>query len=157
MPEMSDPDRHKLGLLIHDVARLMRMRFQEKGNQYGLSSVQWGLLFRLMKEDGVPQARLAEFLEVEPISVSRMVDRMAENGWVVRRAGRMDRRVRMIHITQKAREACDSIRQISTSVYDEALLDMAEDERRVLVGALNKMAANLCATVSGGNGQTACP
>ena len=82
---MNDPDQIKLGFLIHDVARLMRKRFQEIDNEFGLSSAQWRLLFGLLKADGMPQVRLAELLEVEPISVSRMVDRLAESGWVERR------------------------------------------------------------------------
>ncbi|WP_306306773.1 MarR family winged helix-turn-helix transcriptional regulator [Nitratireductor aquibiodomus] len=143
IPHMCDPDQNKLGFLIHDVARLMRKRFLEQDNEFGLSSAQWRLLFRLLKEDGVPQVRLAELLEVEPISVSRMVDRLAENGWVERRLARTDRRVRMIYATRKARDACGGIQEISASVYEEALSGLADDERRVLFGALGKMAQNL--------------
>ena len=78
----------RLGFLIHDSARLLRKRFEEKGRAYGLSAAQWRLLVRLVKEEGVAQARLAELLEIEPISVSRLLDRMEEGGWIERRAGR---------------------------------------------------------------------
>ena len=62
----------RLGFLIHDSARLLRKRFETKGSAYGLSAAQWRLLVRLVKEEGVAQARLAELLEIEPISVSRL-------------------------------------------------------------------------------------
>ncbi len=140
---MKNPDTDKLGFLIHDVARLMRKRFQEYGSEYGLSAAQWRLLFRLLKEDGVPQTRLAELLEIEPISVSRLIDRMTESGWVERRQGRTDRRVRMVFATRKAREAYDGIRKIGSAVYDEALVGMSEKERAALMDALAKMAGNL--------------
>lgn len=140
---MNDPDETKLGFLIHDVARLMRKRFQEIDNEFGLSSAQWRLLFGLLKADGMPQVRLAELLEVEPISVSRMVDRLAESGWVERRLAPTDRRVRMIYATRKAREACYGIRAITETVHDEALSGLADDERRILIDALGKVAHNL--------------
>ncbi|MAS13791.1 MAG: MarR family transcriptional regulator [Nitratireductor sp.] len=168
IPPMNDPDQIKLGFLIHDVARLMRKRFQEIDNEFGLSSAQWRLLFGLLKADGMPQVRLAELLEVEPISVSRMVDRLAESGWVERRLARTDRRVRMIYATRKAREACSGIRAITETVHDEALSGLADDERRILIDALGKIAHNLydaaaeepavivpCASPAPGNGASA--
>lgn len=77
----------RLGFLIHDAARLMRKRFETLGRRHGLSSAQWRLLVRVVKDEGVAQARLAELLEVEPISVSRLLDRMEEAGWIERRQG----------------------------------------------------------------------
>ncbi len=75
----------RLGFLIHDSARLLRKRFEAKGSAYGLSAAQWRSLVRLVKEEGVAQARLAELLEIEPISASRLLDRMEEGGWIERR------------------------------------------------------------------------
>ncbi|MCR4266400.1 MarR family winged helix-turn-helix transcriptional regulator [Nitratireductor sp. ZSWI3] len=156
MALMKNANVDKLGFLIHDVARLMRKRFHEKGSKHGLSVSQWRLLFRLLKEEGVPQARLAELLEIEPISVSRLIDRMAESGWVERRLARTDRRVRMVFATPKAREAFGDIKEIAAAVYDEALAGMPEEEQLALVRSLQKMADNLgdgqpgeCAPVSG--------
>ena len=90
---MSD-DIEKLGLLIHDSARLMRRRFDARASAHGLSSAQWRLLVRVAKEPGIAQARIAELLEIEPISVSRLVDRMEDSGWIERRPDPADRRVR---------------------------------------------------------------
>ncbi len=62
----------------------------------GLSSAQWRLLIHVLKEERVTQARLAERLEIEPISVSRLIDRMEQAGWVMRETDPNDRRVRLI-------------------------------------------------------------
>ena len=59
----------RLGFLIHDVQRLMRKRFEARASGLGLSAAQWRLLVHVSKEEGVTQARLAELLEIEPISV----------------------------------------------------------------------------------------
>ena len=99
----------------------MRKRFETKGRSLGLSSAQWRLMVRLVKEEGVAQARLAELLEIEPISVSRLLDRMEEGGWIERRPDATDRRVRMIFPTDKSRDAFASIKSVAGEVYEEAL------------------------------------
>ena len=133
----------KLGFLIHDSARLLRKRFETRGSAYGLSAAQWRLLVRLVKEEGVAQARLAELLEIEPISVSRLLDRMEEGGWIERRQDAGDRRVRMIFPTDKSRDAFAAIKGVAGEVYDLALAGLSADEKRALVKGLNTIITNL--------------
>ena len=104
MALMTNDGTERLGFLLHDAARLMRKRFEMRGSVYGLSAAQWRLLVRVVKDEGVAQARLAELLEIEPISVSRLIDRMEEGGWIERRQDQHDRRVRTIHPTARSRE-----------------------------------------------------
>jgi len=132
-----------LGFLIHDVQRLMRKRFEARASGLGLSSAQWRLLARVAKEEGVSQARLAELLEIEPISVSRLVDRMEEGGWIERRSDASDRRVRMIFPTPKASETYAKIKSLAGEVYEESLVGVLPEARRVLIKALEAMVENL--------------
>ena len=67
---MNSPALDGFGLLLHDAARLLRRRFEARGGEYGLSSAQWRLLVKLVREGRAAQSRLAELLEIEPISVS---------------------------------------------------------------------------------------
>lgn len=140
---MSSDVSHTLGLLIHDAARLMRKRFEARAAAFGLSSAQWRLLFRLKREEGLPQARLAEILEIEPISVSRLLDRMEEGGWIERRQDAADRRVRVIYATAKARDAFADVKGIAEEIYDEAMEGLTEAERRSLLAGLELVRANL--------------
>ncbi len=133
----------RLGFLIHDAARLLRKRFEAKGSAYGLSAAQWRLLVRLVKDEGVAQARLAELLEIEPISVSRLLDRMEEGGWIERRQDASDRRVRIIFPTDKSREAFAAIKSVAGEVYDLALAGLSAEEKRTLVKSLNAIITNL--------------
>ncbi|MBZ9704004.1 MULTISPECIES: MarR family winged helix-turn-helix transcriptional regulator [unclassified Mesorhizobium] len=133
----------RLGFLIHDVQRLMRKRFEARASGLGLSSAQWRLMVRVAKEAGVSQARLAELLEIEPISVSRLVDRMEEGGWIERRSDAADRRVRMIFPTPKASAAYAEVKSLAGEVYEESLTGVSPDDRRVLIRALDAMAQNL--------------
>lgn len=133
----------RLAFLIHDSARLLRKRFEVKGSAYGLSAAQWRLMVRLVKEEGVTQARLAEILEIEPISVSRLLDRMEEGGWVERRQDPTDRRVRIIFPTDKSRETFAAIKSVAGEVYDLALAGLDPDEKRTLIKALDTIITNL--------------
>jgi MarR family transcriptional regulator for hemolysin len=133
----------RLGFLIHDSARLLRKRFEAKGSAYGLSAAQWRLLVRLVKDEGVAQARLAELLEIEPISVSRLLDRMEEGGWIERRQDASDRRVRMVFPTDKSRDAFAAIKDVAGEVYELALAGLNEDEKQILVKGLKTIISNL--------------
>jgi MarR family transcriptional regulator for hemolysin len=133
----------RLGFLIHDVQRLMRKRFETRASGLGLSSAQWRLMVRVAKEQGISQARLAELLEIEPISVSRLVDRMEEGGWIERRPDATDRRVRMIFPTAKANAAYAEVKGLAGEVYEESLVGVSLEDRRVLIRSLDAMAQNL--------------
>ena len=133
----------KSSACLHDAARLLRKRFEARGKDMGLSSAQWRLLIRLLREGRASQARLAEIMEIEPISVSRLVDRMAEAGWVAREPDANDRRVRIVVPTQKATDAFVDIREMADAVYDDAMVGMTKAERLTLIAALVTVVKNL--------------
>lgn len=145
MQLMKNEGIDRLGFLIHDAARLMRRNFEQRGSEFGLSAAQWRLLVRLVKEEGVAQARLAELLEIEPISVSRLLDRMEEGGWIERRQGSSDRRVRMIFPTGKALEAFSKVKAVAGEVYERALAGLSDEERLATVHGLRTIVDNLSA------------
>jgi DNA-binding MarR family transcriptional regulator len=140
---MTTDGTDRLGFLLHDAARLMRKRFEARGSAYGLSAAQWRLLVRVVKDEGVAQARLAELLEIEPISVSRLIDRMEEGGWIERRQDAGDRRVRMIFPTTRSREVFAAIKSVAGDVYEEALKGLSPQERRATIHGLNTIIENL--------------
>ncbi|EEW25640.1 MarR family winged helix-turn-helix transcriptional regulator [Rhodobacter ferrooxidans] len=144
------PDSPSLGLLLHDAARAMRKRFEQRSEALGLSSAQWRLLLHVSREGRAVQSRLADLLEIEPISVSRLLDRMERAGWVMREADPLDRRVRVVVPTAKALQARDNIRAMADAVYDQALAGLSPAERAALVAGLATIVTNLA--VSGADG-----
>jgi MarR family transcriptional regulator for hemolysin len=133
----------RIGFLLHDASRLMRRSFEKNAIRYGLSSAQWRLLVRVFKEEGLTQARLAEVLEVEPISVSRLIDRMEEAGWIERRADAADRRARNIFLTERSRAIFGEMRGIADQVFEKALTGLDDDQRRATIHGLQTIIANL--------------
>lgn len=138
----------RLGFLLHDAARLMRKRFEERARGHGLSTAQWRLLVRVFKEEGVNQARLAELLEIEPISVSRLIDRMEEGGWIERRFDEHDRRARTIFLTDRSRSIFGGMRSLADEVYEQALAGLSIEDRRAVIHGLKTICSNLSETAT---------
>jgi len=89
-----------IGVVISDVARLIRTTFDRRVRELGITRAQWLLLTRLHRNPGVSQSELADLMEVERASAGRMIDRMEANGWVERRAQNGDRRVKRVYLTE---------------------------------------------------------
>ena len=143
MPLMKTTNIDQFGFLLHDAARLMRKKFELRGQEHGLSSAQWRLLVRVVREEKATQSRLAELMEIEPISVSRLIDRMEQAGWVERRPHETDRRVNMVVPTDKSLEAYSAIKAVAGDVYNEAMTGLDETQKQALVSALATVVENL--------------
>ncbi len=85
-------------IVLHDVARLTRTRFDQAARAFGMTRAQWIILARLDRQPGISQNELATICEVEPITVARLVDRLEARGMVERRPDPSDRRVRRLHL-----------------------------------------------------------
>lgn len=94
-------DRDPL-ILLHDVARMLRTRFDQFARTRGLTRAQAIILSRLSRQPGLSQNEMAAICEVEPISVGRLIDRLEARGLVERRADPSDRRIRRLHLLPAA-------------------------------------------------------
>lgn len=132
-----------LGFLLSDVSRLMRRRFDERARIIGVTRAQWRTLTVLNRNEGINQGKLAELLEVEPISLCRMVDRLEEAGHVERRRDPGDRRVWRIFLTDRARPLIDQLRAIADDMFEQALAGIDPPEQARLIATLNHVRVNL--------------
>lgn len=136
-------ERDRLGFLLHHASRLIRWHLEQRASGYGLSSAQWRLLARVFKEEGMTQAKLAELLEIEPISVSRLIDRLVDGGLIERRLDENDRRVRQIVLTERSRLIFEEMRASAADVFELALTGLSPDERRAIFNSLKRICSNL--------------
>jgi MarR family transcriptional regulator, transcriptional regulator for hemolysin len=118
-----------IGYMLSDVARLIRMIFDRRVRDIGLTRAQWLVLTRLYRRPGASQTQLAEMLEIDRASAGRMIDRMEKNGWVERRPDRGDRRVNRLHLTEEARKVHAEMWAIAESTVDDALSPLSANER----------------------------
>ncbi|QCP50407.1 MarR family transcriptional regulator [Trinickia violacea] len=134
----------RFGFLISDVGRLSGKRFDDLAkSSLDLTRAQCRALAYLAHHGEVNQARLADLLEVAPISAGRLLDRMEDGGWIERLPNPQDRRERQVRMTAKAHKALESARRVGDEVAVEALNGLSQLEREQLIDLLQRVRANL--------------
>jgi MarR family transcriptional regulator for hemolysin len=135
----------KIGATLHEVARLIRRRFERRARQAGLSMTrhQARTLLYIAREEGLSQAAIATMLDIEPIALVRMLDRLHEEGLVERRAHPTDRRIRTLWLTPAGWAVVNRVLEINTAVREEACAGMTPTARDALMRALGHMRGNL--------------
>lgn len=129
--------------LLSDSARLLRRRFDAKVRVHGVTGPQARLLLLLSLEGQRSQGHFAELLDVEPITLCRMADRLEEAGLIERRADPADRRVRQLALTGMGEERIAHLRTSVDELVDEMLQGMAESEAKLLTSLLGTIRSNL--------------
>lgn len=132
-----------LGFLISDVSRIMRRRFDERARLIGVTRAQWRTLTTLKRHEGINQGGLADLLEVEPITLCRMIDRLEEAGLVERRRDPSDRRAWLIFLTEKARPVLDQIRALADAMFAELLEGVSPKDQAITMATLTAIRTNL--------------
>jgi DNA-binding MarR family transcriptional regulator len=132
-----------LGFLLSDCARLLRRRFDARARSLGVSRAGWRVLFALSRAEGSSQAGLAEVLEVETITVGRMVDRLEEAGLVERRADPHDRRKWRLFLSPRAHPLLEELRALGEDVRAEMMAGVDDAEEAVLADLLTRLRGNL--------------
>jgi DNA-binding MarR family transcriptional regulator len=132
-----------LGFILHDVARLLRKRFEQRAKGMGLTRSQWQTLAYLNLNEGIHQSGLAEILEVEPITLVRILDKLEERGLIERRQHPTDRRIWLLFLRDEARPLIDLMRKIGDETRAEALGGLSAAQRALLLEALTAMKSNL--------------
>jgi DNA-binding MarR family transcriptional regulator len=130
-------------LLLHDVARLIRVEADKRAKRHGMTRAQWALLIRLEQNPGLSQKEVADLLEVEPISVARLVDRLEAGGLIERRPDPADRRIWRLHLLPAAAAALDEIAVQRAELAELIGGNVAKPVREAMLNGLLQMKANL--------------
>ncbi|WP_102961001.1 MarR family winged helix-turn-helix transcriptional regulator [Mangrovicella endophytica] len=146
-----DPKSPHIGFLLADASRLMRKRFEHESRDIAMTAAQMKILARVWKMEGTSQARLANALDLEPITLCRHVDRMEAAGLVERRPDPADRRARQLFTTEAGRALLPDMRIRGERVVKAALRGVSEADVQTVIATLNTIIANL-----GEDGDRAC-
>jgi MarR family transcriptional regulator, transcriptional regulator for hemolysin len=141
-PDMPNTDEY-IGVVISDVARLLRTEFDRRVRRLGITRAQWLVLTRLHRRPGASHSELAEMMEVEKATAGRMIDRLVANGWVERRTQSGDRRVKRVYLTADAERVHKRIWRVAEATVDAALGDLSGRESRQLMVLLQRIKATL--------------
>ena len=132
-----------LGFLIGDVQRLMRRQFQQQLEGSCLTLAQARALVHIARSEGIRQVDLAERLDIQPITLARQLDQLAESGLVERRSDPGDRRAYQLYLTEAATPYLAMIKQASDLVHQRAIGELGEEATEALCRSLKILRANL--------------
>ena len=137
------PIQREIAFSIMDVARLMRTFADQRARQYGMTRAQWAVLFRLDRSEGLKQSELAEILDLQPITLTRLLDRLAGNGLIERRPDPNDRRANRLFLTPAARPLLERLTTLGEDMMEVVLAGLDAKSTERLLGDLGTLRENL--------------
>lgn len=129
--------------MISDVGRLVRTYADQKARQFGQTRAQWAVLVKLERHEGLKQSDLAEYLDIQPITLTRLVDRLCDNGLIERRPDPNDRRAKRLYLTPAARPLLDRISAQIEEIAETVLAGVDAAAVDALLGQLGLARENL--------------
>lgn len=134
-----------LGWEISETAHAVRRAFDRRASRLGVTRAQWRVLLRLTREPELRQIDIAEQLDIEPITLCRIIDRLEESGLVERRRDPNDRRAWRLALTASADPLIGELRSLATEVGDEAFGGLDSSQIETLRALLGQVRENLSA------------
>lgn len=150
---MTKAEDISFGYLLNDVTLLFRKHFDRRAVKFGLTRAQWRATKMLYYREGLRQTELAELLEMEPIAVGRVIDRLQAAGFVERRPDPKDRRAWRLYVTDQARGVIVDMEEIALGLRKDATRGITVAEMQQAMDTLNRIKENLQALDGGALGE----
>lgn len=128
---------------LHDLARTMKLYADQKASQFGMTRAQWAVLSKLERSEGLKQSELAELLDVQPITLTRLIDRLCDNGWIERRGDETDRRVNRLYLRKAARPLLGKLAGLRSELTSTALEGINPADAHRLLAQLETVKENV--------------
>jgi MarR family transcriptional regulator, transcriptional regulator for hemolysin len=128
---------------LGEVQRLMRAYADKEAARYGITRAQWAVLAKVERTEGMKQTELAEQLEMQPITLTRLIDKLCDNGWIERRGDNNDRRVNRLYLKKAARPLLGKLAGLKSEITAAALAGISPTEAERLVAQLESIKENV--------------
>lgn len=142
---MATTEDISFGYLLNDVTLMFRKHFDRRAVKFGLTRAQWRATKMLHYREGLRQTELAEYLEMEPIAVGRVIDRLQAAGFVERRPDPRDRRAWRLYPTEQARAVIDDMEDIARGLRKDATRGISHEELSQALEVIGRLKDNLLA------------
>ncbi len=129
--------------LIGDICRYHHGQHREAFHSLGLHHGQHRLLFQLWKHEGLTQSELAAKMEIQPATLTRMVQRMERAGFLSRRADEHDERISRVYLTERARRIKTEVKDRRIRLSERAVKDFSPEEKEILTNLLIRLRENM--------------
>jgi MarR family transcriptional regulator, transcriptional regulator for hemolysin len=133
----------EIAFALHDVARMLRTYSDHRARELNTTRAQWAVLARLQRCEGYKQSELAEALDIAPITLARLIDKLAAARMVERRADPADRRAHRLYLTDKAIPALSALGVLAEDVMGRALAGLDDATIEAILKGLGTIKANV--------------
>jgi MarR family transcriptional regulator for hemolysin len=146
-------DMHLL-FALGEVQRLVRAYADKQAARYGITRAQWAVLAKVERAEGMKQTELAEQMEMQPITLTRLIDRLCDNGWIERRSDDSDRRVNRLYLRKAARPLLSKLSGLRSELTATALEGINPSDAHRLLGQLETIKENVRNAIQSANEET---
>jgi MarR family transcriptional regulator for hemolysin len=140
----------ELGFALNDAARFLRTYADQRARELNMTRAQWAVLVRLQRCEGVKQSELAEALDLAPITLARLIDKLSATGLVERRDDETDRRANRLYLTEKATPTLEKLAGLGEAMLGKALAGLGAEQIAQLTAGLERIKANIKTELNGG-------
>ena len=137
------PINREFGFILNDVARLLRTYADYKAAQFGITRAQWAVLVRLERSEGLNQTELADMLDLQPITLTRLLDKLSDSGLIERRPDPGDRRAKRLFLTPAARPLLKRPAELGEETMTSTLAGIDPESIEKMVSQLALVKENL--------------
>jgi MarR family transcriptional regulator for hemolysin len=137
------PINREFGFILNDVARLLRTYADYKAAQFGITRAQWAVLVRLERSEGLNQTELADMLDLQPITLTRLLDKLSDSGLIERRPDPGDRRAKRLFLTPAARPLLKRLAELGEETMTSTLAGIDPESIEKMVSQLALVKENL--------------
>ena len=128
---------------LGEVTRMVRAWADREAVRYGITRAQWAVLAKIERNEGMKQSELAEQMEMQPITLTRLIDKLCDNGWIERRGDENDRRVNRLYLKKAARPLLGKLANLRSELTATALEGIAPADAHRLLAQLETIKENV--------------
>jgi DNA-binding MarR family transcriptional regulator len=139
---------------LGEVQRLVRAYADKEAARYGITRAQWAVLAKVERAEGLKQMELAEQMEMQPITLTRLIDRLCDNGWIERRSDDSDRRVNRLYLCNAARPLLGKLSGLRSELTATALAGINPADAHRLLAQLETIKENVRHAIQDANQET---
>lgn len=149
----AQPIKREFAFTIMDVARLLKTYADQRARQFGISRAQWAVLIRIDRNEGLKQSELADILDLQPITLTRLLDRLADNGLIERRADPNDRRANRLYLMPAAKPLLDRLTILGGDMMETVLDGLTSTSIERMLKELGAVKDNLRTAIANNTNQ----
>ena len=128
---------------LAELNRLMRAYADKEASRFGITRAQWAVLAKVERSEGMKQTELAELMEMQPITLTRLIDKLCEQGWIERRSDATDRRVNRLYLRKAGRHLLGKMSGLRSELTATALEGINPAEAHRLLAQLEQVKENV--------------